>query len=109
MEGQRPHELAGDTAVGLGYRVVMRIRMPDNTDLPVLWEAYALSSNSPRARRFRTLLWAKRIELIGDEVSRVVTWKSGSNVSRLAGMPIRLRFVMKDADVFALRFRESSR
>ena len=46
------------------------------------------------------------VEIIGDEISRVVAWKAGSNVSRLAGTPIRLRFVMKDADLFSLRFGE---
>ena len=43
-------------------------------------------------------------EIIGDEIERVVTWKNGSDVSALAGKAVRLRFVMKDADVFALRF-----
>ncbi|MBI2194659.1 MAG: hypothetical protein HYU36_21990 [Planctomycetes bacterium] len=44
-------------------------------------------------------------EIIGDEIERVVRWKEGPDVSRLAGKPIRLRFVMKDADLYALRFR----
>ena len=47
-------------------------------------------------------------EIIGDEIERVVTWKGGADVSRLAGQSIRLRFVMKDADLFALRFREEN-
>ncbi len=41
----------------------------------------------------------------GDTIKRVVSWKSGSDVSRLAGKAVRLRFVMKDADLFSLRFR----
>lgn len=45
-------------------------------------------------------------EIIGDEIARIVTWKHGPDVSRLAGQPVRLRFVMKDADLFALRFIE---
>ena len=44
-------------------------------------------------------------EIIGDEIERIVAWKRGPDVSRLAGKPVRLRFVMKDADLFALRFR----
>ena len=43
-------------------------------------------------------------EQIGNELDRVVNWKGGANVSALAGKPVRLRFVMKDADVFALQF-----
>ena len=76
-------------------------------------------------------------EIIGDEISRVVSWgevpaplstgrdrkslaaESGvsygteivawegrSDLSRLAGQPVRLRFVMKDADLFSFRFRD---
>jgi hypothetical protein len=44
-------------------------------------------------------------EIIGDEIARVVARKAGPDVSRLAGQPVRLRFAMKDADLFALQFR----
>jgi len=44
-------------------------------------------------------------EIIGDEVERVVSWKGGSDLGELAGQPVRLRFVMRDADLFAIRFR----
>jgi len=33
-----------------------------------------------------------------------VRWKQGADVGALAGKAVRLRFVMKDADLFALRF-----
>ena len=45
------------------------------------------------------------VEVIGNEIERVVSWKNGADVSRLAGKPVRLRVVMKDADLYALRFR----
>ena len=45
-------------------------------------------------------------EIYGDHVERVVSWKKGSDVRRLAGQPIRLRFVLKDADLFSIRFRD---
>ncbi len=45
-------------------------------------------------------------EIIGDEIERIVAWKDGPDLSRLAGRPVRLRFAMKDADLFAIRFRE---
>jgi len=47
-------------------------------------------------------------EIIGDEIERRVVWKQGTDVSRLAGQPVRLRFVMKDADLFALRFMQDN-
>lgn len=45
--------------------------------------------------------------IVGDEVSRAVTWKGKREVGRLAGQPIRLRLVLKDADVYSLRFEGS--
>ncbi len=61
-------------------------------------------------------------EIFGDEVERVVAWRKGhadvitpdrketpyarSNLSRaFGGQPIRLRFVMKAADLYSFRFR----
>lgn len=44
-------------------------------------------------------------EVIGDQIDRVVDWRGNSNVGTLAGQPMRLRFVMKDADLYSLRFR----
>lgn len=43
--------------------------------------------------------------IVGDSVSRVVSWKKGSDLSRLAGEAIRLRFQMKDADLYSIQFR----
>jgi len=44
--------------------------------------------------------------IIGDELARVVAWQSGTDLSTLAGRPVRLRFAMKDADLYSLRFRD---
>ena len=43
--------------------------------------------------------------IFGDQVERVVGWKGGSDVSQLAGQPVRLRCVLKDADLYSIRFR----
>lgn len=43
--------------------------------------------------------------IIGDEISREVRWKSGAGVATLAGRPVRLRFAMKDADLYSLQFQ----
>ena len=45
-------------------------------------------------------------ELIGDEIERTVAWDRGSAVGELAGKAVRLRFVMKDADVYSFRFSQ---
>ncbi|MDP7015912.1 MAG: hypothetical protein QGG36_08940 [Pirellulaceae bacterium] len=43
-------------------------------------------------------------EIFGDEIDRAVAWKNGAGVEQLAGKPLRLRFVLKDADLFSFRF-----
>ena len=43
-------------------------------------------------------------ELFGDEIDRTVGWKNDSDVSKLANKPVRLRFSLKDADLYSFRF-----
>jgi len=45
-------------------------------------------------------------EIYGDELEHVVTWKDGADVSSLEGKPVRLRFALKDADLYSIRFRQ---
>lgn len=54
-----------------------------------------------------TLAEAKPI--VGDAIERVANWAKGNDLSSLAGKPVRLRFVMSDADLFSIRFRSESR
>ncbi len=42
--------------------------------------------------------------IYGDDLERIATWKETSNLAHLQSQPIRLRFTLKDADLFALRF-----
>ena len=44
-------------------------------------------------------------EIYGDEIERTVSWKGGS-LAHLAGETVRLRFVLKDADLYSLRFTD---
>ena len=44
-------------------------------------------------------------EIFGDELERVVTWRNGPELSALAGKPVQLRFVLRDADLYSLRFK----
>ena len=43
-------------------------------------------------------------ELYGDAIDEPYTWKSGEDVSKLAGRTVRLRFVLSDCDLYAYRF-----
>ncbi|MBC8356386.1 MAG: hypothetical protein H8E66_30780 [Planctomycetes bacterium] len=43
-------------------------------------------------------------ELVGDTVSRSVQWRGEKQLHQLSGAPIRLRFVLKDADLYSFQF-----
>ena len=43
-------------------------------------------------------------EIFGDATEYVVRWTSGSDVGALAGQPLRLRCVLREADLYALQF-----
>jgi hypothetical protein len=48
-------------------------------------------------------------EVFGDDLERTVTWKHGSDVSRLAGTPVRLRFTLSDADLYSFQFQSAEK
>ena len=86
----RPLTFKGDRleinarTAGIGF---IRVEVQDAEGKPI--EGYALAACRP---------------MTGDEVAHEVSWKAGADVSRLSGKRVRLRFVMKDADVYSLRF-----
>ncbi len=49
------------------------------------------------------------IAIYGDHIVRVVTWNQGTDLSSLKGTPVKLRFVMSDTDLFALKFGHNPR
>ena len=66
----------------------IRVEIRDSADRPI--PGYTLEQCRP---------------LIGNEVERCVTWLNGDDVGSLAGSPVRLLFDMRDADLYALRFK----
>jgi len=44
-------------------------------------------------------------EVIGNEIEKKVTWKDLPDLKALNGKPVRIRFVMKDADLYSFRFK----
>ena len=42
--------------------------------------------------------------LYGDSLDGTVRWKHGTDVQKLAGMPIRIGFELKDADLYSIQF-----
>ena len=65
----------------------IQVEMQNGDGKPV--EGYALKDCEP---------------VFGDTLQYMVKWKSGVDVSSLAGKPIRLRFTLKDADLYSFRF-----
>ncbi len=43
-------------------------------------------------------------DVFGDAIQRTVTFQGSGDVGKLAGKPVRLRFVLNDADVYAFQF-----
>ena len=45
-------------------------------------------------------------EMFADLIEGKVAWEGGGDVSSLAGKPVRLRFTLMDADLYAFKFNE---
>lgn len=43
-------------------------------------------------------------EIIGDRIEQRVQWKGDGDLNELAGQPVRLRFVLRDSDLYSFRF-----
>jgi hypothetical protein len=43
-------------------------------------------------------------EIFGDHLDHIVLWRDGQDAGKLAGKPVRLRFALNDADLFAFQF-----
>jgi hypothetical protein len=46
------------------------------------------------------------VPLVGDAIARDVLWRQQAKLAGLAGKIVSLRFVMKDSDLYSIRFRE---
>jgi hypothetical protein len=58
---------------------------------------------SPDGRAIEGFALQDMEPLYGDALDEPVTWRGGRKLSSLAGEPLRLRFVLQDADLYALR------
>jgi hypothetical protein len=44
--------------------------------------------------------------LTGDSIEKEVVWRGGAELAKFAGKPVRLRFSLRDVDLYAMRFAE---
>jgi len=85
----KPLTFAGSKlAVNLASKGPTRVELQDAAGKPL--PGFALNDCLPIA---------------DDAIDHVVRWKSGDDLSKLAGRPVRLRFVLKEADLYAIRFQ----
>ncbi len=43
--------------------------------------------------------------IIGDRINYIVSWKGNSNIISHSGKPVRLKFYLKDADLYSIQFQ----
>jgi hypothetical protein len=79
-------ELVMNFATSTAGSIRVEIQNADGAAL----DGYALESCSP---------------IYGDAIEEVVAWEKGADVEGLAGKAVRLRFELKDADLYSIRFR----
>lgn len=70
----------------------LRVEIQDSAGVPI--PGYRLADNQP---------------LVGDAINQTIRWKGKPDLGKLAGQTIRLRFVMQEADLYALQFRAGDR
>lgn len=44
------------------------------------------------------------VPLVGDSISQVARWKKGTAIADLENQPVRVRFVMQEADLYSIQF-----
>lgn len=80
----------GGSALHLNYATsaagFIRVEILDPSGMPI--EGFSANDMAP---------------LVGDKLDAPVAWKKGTDLSALIGKPVRFRFLLKDADIFALR------
>jgi hypothetical protein len=45
------------------------------------------------------------VEHYGNSIEQVVTWDRGSDLSHLVGQAVRLRILVRDGDLYSIRFK----
>ena len=105
------HRLGSLHAAARGGEFTTRPLMPGGRRLVLNYATSAAGSvqvevQDENGRPLPGFALADMAPLFGDELDGAVKWKTASTLPNLDGQPVRLRFVLKDADLFALRFAE---
>ena len=85
LPGPGQTELLLNVSTSAAGTVRCELQTPDGKPIP----GYTLADCDP---------------IYGDEIARAVTWHGSSEVTPLAGKPVRIVFELQDADVYAFQF-----
>ena len=102
----------GFVSVNAGYRGGEFTTKPlvfEGSELEINYSTSAVGSvqveiQDEQGRPQQGFTLADSPEQYGDKIDHRVLWSGGRDVSSFAGRPVRLRFVLKDADVYAFKF-----
>ena len=102
----------GFVSVNAGYRGGEFTTKPlvfEGSELEINYSTSAVGSvqveiQDEQGRPQQGFALADSPEQYGDKIDHRVLWSGGRDVSSFAGRPVRLRFVLKDADVYAFKF-----
>jgi hypothetical protein len=84
------HKLYINFATSAAGGVRIEIQEPDGTPIP----GYTLDEANV---------------LIGNEIEKQVSWKGQADLSGLVQRPVRLRFVLQDADLYSFQFQDNTK
>ena len=92
----------------LRYFTSLQPRPPVGAPFTVAEEWWANYSNLMES--YRDYLQARQAlgdpPTFGDSLDRTISWQGKTDTSSLAGKPVRLRFQLNDADVYAFQFTD---
>lgn len=71
--------------------------------LPLVYAGYPVGL--PIGNRFADAMGLRK-DVIGDAIERRVRWKNNPDLAAIAGKPVRLRFAMRECDLYSFRFRK---
>ena len=103
----------GFVSVQAGYRegeMVTRVLAFTGTELVLNYSTSAAGSvrvelQFPDGSAVPHYGLADCVPLIGDEIEGAVRWRHGKDLRMLSGQQVRVRYVLRDADIYSMRFR----
>ena len=94
----------GENGAGKGTLMNILYGLYAQDEGDILVRGASVEIQEPKGAAIAGYALADCPDVFGDAIERVVAWKNGADVSALAGRPVRLRFRLRDADLYSFRF-----